>query len=344
MNPKDPLTYQQAGVDIDAGNQLVDRIKPLAAATQRPEVLGGLGGFGGLFALPQGYRQPVLVSGTDGVGTKLLLALEAKKHDGIGIDLVAMCVNDILVSGAEPLWFLDYYACSKLDVDVAAQVITGIAEGCQQSGCALLGGETAEMPGMYPNDHYDLAGFAVGIVEREEILDGSRCRAGDALIGIASSGPHSNGYSLIRKILVRAGAHQHLQLDGEPLIDQLLRPTQIYVRAIQSLRSGVEIRALAHITGGGLTENLPRSLPSGLAAVIDPRSWPRPAIFTWLQEQGDVDNAEMRRVFNMGIGMVAIVPWEQREAAIQNLAASGQAAYCIGRLEARESAGVIYLD
>ena len=344
MNPKDPLTYQQAGVDIDAGNRLVDRIKPLASATQRPEVLGGLGGFGGLFALPPGYRQPVLVSGTDGVGTKLLLALEAKQHDGIGIDLVAMCVNDILVSGAEPLWFLDYYACSKLDVEVAEQVIAGIAEGCRQAGCALLGGETAEMPGMYPNDHYDLAGFAVGIVERDAILDGSRCRAGDALVGIASSGPHSNGYSLVRKILVRAGAHQHLQLDGEPLIDQLLRPTQIYVQAIQSLRSVVEIHALAHITGGGLTENLPRSLPKELAAVIDPKSWPQPAIFTWLQEQGEVDTTEMRRVFNLGIGMVASVPWEQRDAAIENLTASGHVAYCIGRLETRNSSGVVYLD
>ena len=344
MNPKDPLTYQQAGVDIDAGNRLVERIKPLATATQRPEVLGGLGGFGGLFALPEGYRQPVLVSGTDGVGTKLLLALEAKKHDGIGIDLVAMCVNDILVSGAEPLWFLDYYACSKLDVDVAEHVIAGIAEGCRQAGCALLGGETAEMPGMYPNDHYDLAGFAVGIVERDAILDGRSCQAGDALIGIASSGPHSNGYSLIRKILVRAGAHQHLQLEGEPLIDLLLRPTQIYVHAIQSLRREVEVHALAHITGGGLSENLPRSLPIGLAAVIDPHSWPLPPIFAWLQQQGEVDDAEMRRVFNLGIGMVAIVPWDQRENAIHHLGASGHAAYCIGRLEARESVEVVYLD
>nr|WP_312263235.1 phosphoribosylformylglycinamidine cyclo-ligase [Candidatus Igneacidithiobacillus taiwanensis] len=344
MEPKDPLTYQRAGVDIDAGNRLVERIKPLAQGTQRPEVIGGLGGFGGLFALPAGYRQPVLVSGTDGVGTKLLLALEAKKHDGIGIDLVAMCVNDILVSGAEPLWFLDYYACSKLDVEVAEQVIAGISAGCQQAGCALLGGETAEMPGMYPSDHYDLAGFAVGIVERDAILDGSACTAGDALIGIASSGPHSNGYSLIRQILVRAGAHQHLQIDGEPLIDLLLRPTEIYVRAIQALRQQVTVHALAHITGGGLTENLPRSLPAGLAAHIDPHSWPQPSIFRWLQEQGQVEDEEMRRVFNLGIGMVAIVPWAERDRALQILADAGHRAYCIGQLEAGPEKKVVYLD
>ncbi|MGK9450818.1 phosphoribosylformylglycinamidine cyclo-ligase [Acidithiobacillus caldus] len=345
MDQPTPLSYKDAGVDIEAANALVDRIKGLAVATHRPEVIGGIGGFGGLFALPQGYREPVLVSGTDGVGTKLLLALEAQRHEGIGIDLVAMCVNDILVSGAEPLWFLDYYACSKLDPQVAATVITGIAEGCRQAGCALLGGETAEMPGMYPNEHYDLAGFAVGIVERSAILDGSRCGLGDAVIGIASSGPHSNGFSLIREILVRAGAHRHLQIEGENLLDLLLRPTRIYVRSVQALRREVPVHALAHITGGGLDENLPRSLPAGLAAVIDPRAWPWPAIFHWLQEQGQVELHEMRRVFNLGIGMVAIVPWTERERALACLAAAGEQAWVIGRLQERgESAGVVYLD
>ncbi len=344
MNPIDPLTYHQSGVDIDAGNRLVERIKPLAAATHRTEVLGGLGGFGGLFALPKGYREPVLVSGTDGVGTKLLLALEAGQHDGIGIDLVAMCVNDILVCGAEPLWFLDYYACSRLELAVAERVIASIAKGCQEAGCALLGGETAEMPGMYPNNHYDLAGFAVGIVEREEILDGSRCHAGDALIGMASSGPHSNGFSLIRQILVRAGAHMHLQVQGEPLVDLLLRPTKIYVHAITNLRKEISVHALAHITGGGLSENLPRSLPKGLAAQINPHSWPIPPIFQWLQQQGSVTTQEMRRVFNLGIGMVAVVPWEDREHALASLEAMGQEAYCIGRLEQSDQGGVQYLD
>ncbi len=345
MDALDPLTYRSAGVNIDAGNALVDRIKPLAQSTYRAGVLGGIGGFGGLFALPAGYREPVLVSGTDGVGTKLLLALEANQHDGIGVDLVAMCVNDILVSGAEPLWFLDYYACGQLDKTLAETVIAGIAEGCRQSGCALLGGETAEMPGMYPAGHYDLAGFAVGIVEKSEILTGGACREGDAVIGIASSGAHSNGYSLIRQILVRSGAHAHVQINGEPLVDLLLRPTRIYVKAIQFLRKTVTVHALAHITGGGLVENLPRSLPKNLAARIDPQTWQMPALFQWLQEQGQISIEEMRRVFNAGIGMVAIVPWAERQAAVQSLLDSGEQAFVIGELTARQDGeGVVFLD
>lgn len=345
VEPFSPLTYRSAGVDIDAGNRLVDRIRPLASSASRPEVLGGLGGFGGLFRLPAGYREPVLVSGTDGVGTKLLLALETRKHDSIGIDLVAMCVNDILVSGAEPLWFLDYYACSRLDVDVAETVIAGIAEGCRQAGCALLGGETAEMPGMYPGDHYDLAGFAVGIVEHSEILDGKLCTAGDAVLGLASSGPHSNGYSLIREILVRSGAHQHIQLEGENLADLLLRPTRIYVQAVQALRRSISVNALAHITGGGLTENLPRSLPGNLAAILDPHAWPQPAVFRWLQEQGQIGLEEMRRVFNLGLGMIAIVPWDARDEALTILDQHGEKAYIVGRLHDRgDGPGVVFLD
>ncbi|WP_414039145.1 phosphoribosylformylglycinamidine cyclo-ligase [Acidithiobacillus sp. M4-SHS-6] len=345
MDSPKPLSYRSAGVNIDAGNALVERIRPLARSTQRPGVLGGIGGFGGLFELPGGYREPVLVSGTDGVGTKLLLALEAQQHDGIGMDLVAMCVNDILVSGAEPLWFLDYYACGQLDTEVAETVIAGIAEGCRQAGCALLGGETAEMPGMYPGGHYDLAGFAVGIVEKSEILSSAACQEGDALIGIASSGAHSNGYSLIREILVRSGAHAHIQLQGETLVDLLLRPTRIYVRAIQNLRKVVPVHALAHITGGGLTENLPRSLPAHLSAHIDPRSWKIPLLFQWLQEQGQVTTEEMRRVFNLGIGMVAMVPWESRQSALESLETSGEQGFIIGQLAPRqEDAGVVYLD
>ena len=340
-----PLTYRSAGVNIDAGNTLVDRIKPLARSTHRPGVLGGIGGFGGLFALPGGYREPVLVSGTDGVGTKLLLALEASRHDHIGIDLVAMCVNDILVSGAEPLWFLDYYACGQLDNAVAEAVISGVAEGCRQAGCALLGGETAEMPGMYPAGHYDLAGFAVGIVEKSAILTGADCEEGDAVIGIASSGPHSNGYSLIREILVRSGAHAHVQINGEPLVDLLLQPTRIYVKAIQALHQAVTIRALSHITGGGLVENLPRSLPAALAAHIDPKTWQMPPIFQWLQEQGQVSTEEMRRVFNIGIGMVAIVPWNSRQTAIESLAEHGEQAFVAGQLvPRRDGEGVRFLD
>ncbi|WP_437556465.1 phosphoribosylformylglycinamidine cyclo-ligase [Acidithiobacillus sulfuriphilus] len=341
MSSQPPLSYHAAGVDIDAGNALIERIKPLAQSTRRPGVLGGLGGFGGLFEVPKGFREPVMVSGTDGVGTKLLLALEAGRHDGIGIDLVGMCVNDILVAGAEPLWFLDYYACGRLRVDVAEQVIAGIAEGCRQAHCALLGGETAEMPGMYSGDHYDLAGFAVGIVEKSEILTGARCQEGDAVIGIASSGPHSNGYSLIRKILARSNADLQGLVNGQPLVDALLAPTRIYVQAINALRAALPVHALAHITGGGLVENLPRSLPAHLAAEVNAGNWERPAIFRWLQEQGSVSDAEMWRVFNGGVGMVAIVPWGSREDAQKILEDAGERAYRIGRLVPRgEGPGV----
>ncbi len=328
------LSYKAAGVDIDAGNALVERIKPVVRTTQRPEVLGGLGGFGGLFALPlERYRQPVLVSGTDGVGTKLRLAIDNGCHDGIGIDLVAMCVNDIVVTGAEPLFFLDYYATGKLDVDVAERVVAGIAEGCRQAGAALIGGETAEMPGMYGAGDYDLAGFAVGVVEREALIDGSRVQPGDVLIGLASSGPHSNGYSLIRKILEVSGADPRSALpDGQTLIDALLAPTRIYVRPLLSLFRAVEVRALAHITGGGLPENLPRVLPEGTAARIDRTSWARPAVFDWLQAQGRVADAEMYRTFNCGVGMVVCVPAAGADAALEQLDAAGETAWRLGEI------------
>ncbi len=291
-------------MDIDAGNRLVDRIKPHAKRTQRPGVLGGLGGFGALFELPlDRYRQPILVSGTDGVGTKLKLALELNRHDTIGIDLVAMCVNDVLVVGAEPLFFLDYYATGKLDVDVAADVIKGIADGCEQAGAALVGGETAEMPGMYQDGDYDLAGFCVGVVEKAKIIDGSRIQPGDALLALASSGPHSNGYSLIRKILAVNDAKLDQPLaDGRPLGEALLAPTRIYVKPVLKLLEALEVKAIAHITGGGLTENLPRVLPTGVKAIINPHSWQRPAIFHWLQQQGGVIETEMWRTFNCGVG------------------------------------------
>ncbi|MHB8248116.1 MAG: phosphoribosylformylglycinamidine cyclo-ligase [Acidithiobacillus sp.] len=344
MSSRPPLSYHAAGVDIDAGNALIERIKPLAQSTRRPGVLGGIGGFGGLFELPKGFREPVMVSGTDGVGTKLLLALEAGWHDGIGIDLVGMCVNDILVAGAEPLWFLDYYACGRLDVGVAERVIAGIAEGCRQAHCALLGGETAEMPGMYTGEHYDLAGFAVGIVEKAEILTGAGCQEGDAVIGIASSGPHSNGYSLIRKILARSNADMQTLVNGQSLIHTLLAPTRIYVETISALRAALPVHALAHITGGGLVENLPRSLPAHLAAEIDAGSWERPAVFRWLQEQGSVSDAEMWRVFNCGVGMVAVLPWASREDAQKTLEKAGERAYLIGRLVPRgDGPGVRFL-
>ncbi|WP_297529302.1 phosphoribosylformylglycinamidine cyclo-ligase [Thiohalobacter sp.] len=328
------LNYKAAGVDIDAGNALVERIKPVVRATRRPEVLGGLGGFGGLFALPlERYRQPVLVSGTDGVGTKLRLAIDNGRHDGIGIDLVAMCVNDIVVAGAEPLFFLDYYATGRLDVDVAERVVGGIAEGCRQAGAALIGGETAEMPGMYGAGDYDLAGFAVGIVERDALIDGSRVGPGDVLIGLASSGPHSNGYSLIRRILEVSGADPATRLpDGQPLIGALLAPTRIYVRSLLSLMQTVEVRALAHITGGGLPENLPRVLPEGTAARIDRASWTRPAVFDWLQTQGRVADAEMYRTFNCGVGMVVCVPANEAGAAIDQLSAAGETAWRLGEI------------
>ena len=331
------LSYRDAGVDIDAGNRLVDRIKPHAQRTLRPGVLGGLGGFGALFELPlDRYRQPVLVSGTDGVGTKLKLALELNRHDTIGVDLVAMCVNDVLVVGAEPLFFLDYYATGKLNVDVAAAVIKGIADGCAQAGAALVGGETAEMPGMYREGDYDLAGFCVGVAEKARIIDGSRVRPGDALLGLAASGPHSNGYSLIRKILAVSGATLDQPFADSTLGAALLAPTRIYVKPILKLLEQIEVRAIAHITGGGLTENIPRVLPAHTKAVIAMQSWPRPAIFQWLQQQGGVAEAEMRRTFNCGVGLVVCVAAEDAERAQAILQEAGETAWRLGRIAAGE--------
>ncbi len=307
------LSYRAAGVDIDAGNTLVERIKPLVAATKGPEVLAGLGGFGGLFHLGARYRDPVLVSGTDGVGTKLLLARQIGRHDSIGIDLVAMCVNDILVCGAEPLFFLDYFACGKLEVDQATEVVGGIAEGCRQAGCALIGGETAEMPGMYGPGEYDLAGFAVGAVERDGLIDGQRIDEGCVLVGLASSGPHSNGYSLIRRVIEHSGADLNDDLHGVRLGEALLQPTRIYVSAVQRLIGQVDLRGMAHITGGGLTENIIRVVPEGLGIEIDMSRWTTPPVFDWLAEAGQIEVSEMRRTFNMGIGFVLICP--ERDAA-----------------------------
>ncbi len=325
-----PLTYKDAGVDIDAGNELVERIKPLVKRTRRPEVLAGIGGFGGLFALPPGrYKEPVLVSGTDGVGTKLMLAQHLNKHDTIGIDLVAMCVNDVLVQGAEPLFFLDYFACGKLDNDVASDVIAGIAEGCLQAGAALIGGETAEMPDMYSPGEYDLAGFTVGAVERSEMLDGSAIEEGDVIIGIASSGPHSNGYSLIRKVLDRA---PDAEIDGVPAAERLLAPTKIYVKQVLALMQDVSVKGLAHITGGGITENIPRVLPEGLNAEIDTSSWEQGPVFDFLQEHGNIETAEMRRTFNCGVGMVVVVNAADAAKAIDALNANGESAWQIGRV------------
>ncbi|ATO32142.1 Phosphoribosylformylglycinamidine cyclo-ligase [Dickeya dianthicola] len=331
MTDKTSLSYKDAGVDIDAGNALVDRIKGVVKQTRRPEVMGGLGGFGALCALPQKYREPVLVSGTDGVGTKLRLAMDLQRHDTIGIDLVAMCVNDLVVQGAEPLFFLDYYATGKLDVDTAARVITGIAEGCKQSGCALVGGETAEMPGMYHGDDYDVAGFCVGVVEKADIIDGSKVREGDALIALASSGPHSNGYSLIRKILEVSGANpEQVQLGGKPLADHLLAPTKIYVKSVLSLIENVDVHAISHLTGGGFWENIPRVLPEGMQATIDESSWQWPAVFEWLQQSGNVSRHEMYRTFNCGVGMIIALPADQADKAIAHLNASGETAWNIG--------------
>lgn len=331
------LDYKSAGVDIEAGNALVERIKPVAAKTRIPGVLAGLGGFGSLFELPAGrYRQPVLVAGTDGVGTKLRLAIDTGRHGGVGIDLVAMCVNDIVVQGAEPLFFLDYYATGKLEVDVAASVIEGVGKGCELAGCALVGGETAEMPGMYGAGDYDLAGFCVGIVEKDEILDGSRVRPGDKLLGLASSGPHSNGYSLIRKIVDREGRRLDEALDGKPLGERLLEPTRIYVKPLLDLMRQIRVHALAHITGGGITENLPRVLPDGAEAVIDPNAWPRPAVFRWLQEKGGVEDSEMLRTFNCGVGMIVCVAPEDEAQARALLAAAGETVFAIGEVAPAE--------
>ncbi len=330
-----PLSYRDAGVDIEAGGELVERIKPAVARTRRPGVLAGLGGFGALFELPlDRYREPVLVSGTDGVGTKLKLAIEAGIHDSIGIDLVAMCVNDIVVTGAEPLFFLDYYATAKLELDIATDVITGIARGCEQAGAALVGGETAEMPGMYNSGDYDLAGFCVGIVEKSRIIDGSQVAVGDALIGITSSGPHSNGYSLIRKILEVSNSQLSETLAGRTLAQWLLAPTRIYVKPLLSLCDAFNIHALAHITGGGLTENVPRVLPAGTRAVINTSSWQPSEIFDWLQQQGNVEPQEMYRTFNCGIGMVVCVAQADADGVIAHLKAQGEEARLIGEIEA----------
>lgn len=326
----DPLTYKDAGVDIEAGNELVDRIKPYVRKTMRPEVLAGLGGFGGMFALPPGrYHEPVLVSGTDGVGTKLKIAQQRNRHDSIGIDLVAMCVNDILVQGAEPLFFLDYFACGVLDVDVATDVVAGIADGCSQAGAALIGGETAEMPDMYAEGDYDLAGFCVGAVERADMIDGSGIVAGDALIGLASNGAHSNGFSLIRKVLQRAPDDM---IDGRAASDVLLDPTRIYVRPVLDLIQSVNVKGLAHITGGGITENVPRALPRHLHAQIDTTSWQPGPVFDWLAATGNIDVDEMRRTFNCGVGMVAIVAADDSDRAIANLQSAGEKAWQLGQI------------
>ena len=333
--PPASLSYRDAGVDIDAGDALVERIKPFARRTMRPEVLAGIGGFGGLVEIGKRFREPVLVAGTDGVGTKLKLAFALGRHDTIGIDLVAMSVNDILVQGAEPLFFLDYFACGKLDVDVAADVIKGIAGGCEMAGCALIGGETAEMPGMYADGEYDLAGFAVGVVEKSRIVDGRGIAAGDAVIGLASSGPHSNGYSLIRRIVDAAGGTLDAPLGNATLGDALLAPTRIYVKPVLALMSRVAVKGMAHITGGGLVENVPRMLPAALAAALDRRAWQRPAIFDWLQRAGNVADAEMHRVFNCGIGMAIVVAPADADAAIASLVADGERAALIGRIVPR---------
>jgi phosphoribosylformylglycinamidine cyclo-ligase len=339
--PQQPsgLSYRQAGVDIDAGNALVERIKPVVKKTFRPGVLTGLGGFGALFELPVAdYKEPVLVSGTDGVGTKLKLAMLLNKHDTIGIDLVAMCVNDIVVTGAEPLFFLDYYATGKLEVDKGGDIIGGIAEGCARAGCALTGGETAEMPGMYAGEDYDLAGFAVGIVEKSKLITAAKVAEGDVLLGLASSGPHSNGYSLIRKVLEVSGADLSQPLGDTTLGEALLAPTRIYVKQLLALLKEVDVHALAHITGGGLTENLPRVLPQNTAGVIDPASWPRPPVFDWLQQQGNIDPQEMLRTFNCGIGMVVCVADADVDKASAILQAQGETVYRLGQIEACECA------
>ncbi|KAB2840777.1 MAG: phosphoribosylformylglycinamidine cyclo-ligase [Burkholderiales bacterium] len=329
------LSYRDAGVDIDAGDQLVENIKPFARRTMRPEVLAGIGGFGALFAIGQKYRDPVLVSGTDGVGTKLKLAFELDRHDTVGMDLVAMSVNDILVQGAEPLFFLDYFACGKLAVPTATAVVKGIAAGCEQAGCALIGGETAEMPGMYPEGEYDLAGFAVGVVERAHIVDGRGIAPGDVVLGLASSGPHSNGYSLIRRIVARSGAGLASSFDGRSLGEALLEPTRIYVKPVLAALAAGGIKGLAHITGGGLVENVPRVLPETCQAVLEKARWPRPSIFDWLQREGQVAEGEMHRVFNCGVGMVVVCAAPDAEQVAAALRASGETVWAIGEIRAR---------
>ena len=340
----DSLSYRDAGVDIVAGNALIERIKGVSQRTRRPEVLGGLGGFAALCELPGKYRDPLLVSGTDGVGTKLKLAMQLSRHDSVGIDLVAMCVNDLVVTGAEPLFFLDYYATGRLDVDIATSVIEGIGQGCEQAGCALVGGETAEMPGMYSGDDYDLAGFCVGVVERDRLIDGKRVRAGDALLALASTGPHSNGYSLIRKILERSPDALQQELDGKPLCELLMAPTRIYVRSMLDLCAALPVHSIAHITGGGLLENLPRVLPDDCKARLDLSSRQRPAVFNWLQETGKVSDEEMLRTFNCGIGMVVCVAAADAAEAIAQLRASGEQVWLIGEVETSIGGPTVVLD
>jgi phosphoribosylformylglycinamidine cyclo-ligase len=333
MTERTPLTYRDAGVDIEAGDALVERIKPAVRRTQRPEVLGGLGGFGALFELPPGrWRHPVLVSGTDGVGTKLRLAIDTGRHDGVGIDLVAMCVNDVLVQGAEPLFFLDYYATGKLELAVAERVIAGIAEGCHQAGCALVGGETAEMPGMYAGGDYDLAGFCVGIVEKDRLLDGSRTREGDVVIGLASSGPHSNGYSLIRVLLERSGANERTLIGSDSLLDLLMTPTRIYVKTVLDLLARLDVHGVCHVTGGGLVGNLPRVLPAGLEAHIEGVHLAQGPLWQWIQQAGHITQAEMLRTFNCGIGLTLQVAAADADAALLRLAELGESARVIGEI------------
>lgn len=334
MPTKTSLSYKDAGVDIDAGNELVNRIKSVVNETKRPEVMGGLGGFGALCAIPQKYHEPILVSGTDGVGTKLRLAMDLSHHDSIGIDLVAMCVNDLIVQGAEPLFFLDYYATGKLNVDIAATVVTGIAQGCKQAGCALVGGETAEMPGMYQGNDYDLAGFCVGVVEKSKMIDGSQVQDGDAIIALASSGPHSNGYSLIRKIIEVSGVNPSTEkLNEIPLADHLLAPTKIYVKPILDLIEHVNLHAIAHITGGGFWENIPRVLPDNMQAIINESSWQWPPIFHWLQQAGKVSHHEMYRTFNCGVGLIVVLPKDCVDKAIALLTDHGEKAWVIGEIK-----------
>ena len=330
-----PLSYKDAGVDIDAGDALVERIKPLAKRTMRDGVLAGIGGFGALFEVPKRYKEPVLVSGTDGVGTKLKLAFEWNMHDTVGVDLVAMSVNDVLVQGAEPLFFLDYFACGKLDIETAAAVIGGIARGCELSGCALIGGETAEMPGMYPAGEYDLAGFAVGAVEKSKILTGAGVVSGDVVLGLASSGIHSNGFSLVRKCIERAGASLPATLDGQPFRQAVMAPTRLYVKSVLAALARHPVKALAHITGGGLLENIPRVLPEGMAARLTKGSWPQTELFAWLQSTAGIDDHEMNRTFNNGIGMVVVVDGANAAATAQTLRDGGETVYQIGSIAAR---------
>lgn len=331
------ISYKDAGVDIDAGNALVDRIKGIAKSTSRPEVMGGLGGFGALCSIPTKYKEPVLVAGTDGVGTKLRLAMNLGLHDTIGIDLVAMCVNDLIVGGAEPLFFLDYYATGKLNVDIATSVVEGIGKGCKLSGCALIGGETAEMPGMYEGEDYDLAGFCVGIAEKSKIIDGSNVQSGDQLIALASSGPHSNGYSLIRKVIEVTHADIHSDFDGRTLGEALLEPTRIYVKPLLQLMEQVDVKALSHITGGGFTENIPRVLPDNAAAIVNLSSWQLPKIFEWLQQQGNITTQELHRTFNCGVGMILCVAPEDVATTLEQLNNLGENAWLIGSITDREA-------